>query len=250
MSKGTKLLKVGDILPYKFGQFEVLEYLGCKKVKVKFLDENGYERFVTAGDAVLGKISNPYSRNCHGVGYLGVGEYSPKTNKVEYTLWSSMFARCYTEYSNRNTRSYSNKSVLEVWHNFQKFAEWCQSQNGFGVKGWQLDKDILVKGNTFYGPDFCVFVPQRVNLLFVKSDATRGQYPVGIIKCGKWFHVSCTSKERKSSYVGIFENVEDAFLAYKSTKEEIIKEVATFYRGVLDEKTYQALIDYKVEESD
>ena len=38
------------------------------------------------------------------------------------------------------------------------------------MQGWQLDKDILLKGNKIYSPDTCCFVPQEINSIAVDSN--------------------------------------------------------------------------------
>ena len=70
--------------------------------------------------------------------------------------------------------SYKGVEVCEEWYNFQNFAEWCETQkflNAKDVKGksYQLDKDILVKGNKIYSPDTCCFVPPEINSLFINA---------------------------------------------------------------------------------
>ena len=40
---------------------------------------------------------------------------------------------------------------------------------------FQLDKDSLIKGNKVYSESTCVFIPQEVNSLLVKSTASRGE---------------------------------------------------------------------------
>ena len=34
-----------------------------------------------------------------------------------------------------------------------------------------LDKDILYKNNTIYSKDTCIFIPERINILFTKNNA-------------------------------------------------------------------------------
>ena len=43
-----------------------------------------------------------------------------------------------------------------------------------------LDKDILYKNNTIYSKDTCIFIPERINILFTKNNAKRGNYPIGV----------------------------------------------------------------------
>ena len=47
-----------------------------------------------------------------------------------------------------------------------------------------LDKDIFCKGNKLYSRCTCIFVPQRINLLFTKSDKSRGKNRVLKLKGG------------------------------------------------------------------
>ena len=48
------------------------------------------------------------------------------------------------------------------------------------MEGWQLDKDILIKGNKIYSPDTCCFVPSEINNLFVGCNKSRGSLPIGV----------------------------------------------------------------------
>ena len=34
--------------------------------------------------------------------------------------------------------------------------------------------------NKIYSPDTCIFVPNRINCAFTKSNASRGKYPIGV----------------------------------------------------------------------
>ena len=52
--------------------------------------------------------------------------------------------------------------------------------------------------------------------------------------------------------LGYFNNVIDAFNAYKKAKEKHIKEIAqkNFDNGLINEQVYQALMNYEVEITD
>jgi hypothetical protein len=43
-----------------------------------------------------------------------------------------------------------------------------------------LDKDILHKGNKIYSPEYCIFVTQDINKLFIKCNKSRGKHPIGV----------------------------------------------------------------------
>ena len=118
-----------------------------------------------------------------------------------------------------------------------------------------LDKDILVKGNKIYSPGTCVFVPENINLLFIKSNATRGKYPIGVSydKSKNKFVSHCNNGKGKQIKLGIFNNSIDAFNAYKEFKENIIKQVADEYKNKypqFPQKLYNAMHKYKVEITD
>ena len=137
-------------------------------------------------------------------------------------------------------------TVDERWHNFQNFAEWYYDNY---IEGYHLDKDILFKGNKIYSPETCCFVPQEINKLFTKRQSKRGDYPIGVISNKKRF-ISIFTKEKKIFYLGSFATPEEAFIAYKTEKENRIKEIANKWKGLISDKVYQALINYQVEITD
>lgn len=118
---------------------------------------------------------------------------------------------------------------------------------GFGLSGWELDKDILVKGNKLYSRDTCCFIPSEVNNLLTKRDNDRGEWPVGVS-----FHKSSgkfrayLSINGKKKFLGLFATPEEAFQAYKAAKEAQIKVVANKWKHLLDERVYLALMSYEV----
>ena len=86
-----------------------------------------------------------------------------------------MLRRCYDEKLHKKYPTYIDCKVCEEWLNFQNFAKWYYN-NYYEIENEKicLDKDILHKGNKIYSPDNCVFVPNNINVLFVKSDKSRG----------------------------------------------------------------------------
>lgn len=50
--------------------------------------------------------------------------------------------------------------------------------------------------------------------------------------------------------IGYFDNFNDAFLAYKKAKEAYLKEQAEKWKGKIDERAYNALMNYTVEITD
>lgn len=118
-----------------------------------------------------------------------------------------------------------------------------------------LDKDILVKGNKIYSPETCVFVPERINTLFIKKDNDRGVIPVGVRRVGNKYRARCNyiaiDNKNKRKELGTFDTPEDAFYkGYKLFKEDYIKEMAERYKDKIPENIYKALYRYEVEITD
>ena len=85
----------------------------------------------------------------------------------------------------------------------------------------------------------------------------RGQslYHVGVHRCqwGNCVRYQAHFHHNKSTvHVGYFKTPEEAFYAYKSGKEQKVKEIATqyFQEGKITHRVYQALMEYQVEITD
>ena len=170
-----------------------------------------------------------------------------------------MIKRCYDEKTIKKHLTYKDCSVCDEWHNFQNFAKWCEEnyyESKFKNEPMQLDKDILQKGNKIYSPETCIFVPRRINSLFIKSDKARGDCPIGVTfrkdngKYRSYCNVQYKEEPRKQIQLGQFNTPEEAFYAYKQFKENYIKEVADLYRPYIPEKLYNAMYRYEVEIDD
>lgn len=207
---------------------------------------------------MCGKISG---KPIFGIG-INTGEFPASIgNKPtkEYILWTGMLRRCTREWLIKKP-TYIGCTISENFKSYAFFYEWCQEQVGFENKddknmAWHLDKDLLIKGNKLYSEDTCVFIPLRVNSLLVKGDSIRGKYPIGVRKQtkDKRFKSYCkdgTEGTNKQTQLGSFDTVEEAFQAYKTFKEAIIKRVAEKYKDQLDPRAYQALMNYQVEITD
>lgn len=194
----------------------------------------------------------------HGIGFKGMDYQSYDGEKMlkEYSLWKGMLLRCTNKYWIKKP-TYENVTCSENFKSYTFFYEWCNRQVGFknvDEKGnyWQLDKDLLLKGNKLYSENVCVFVPQKLNLLLIKYDAKRGDYPLGVSWCEKRgkFQTGCKDYLGVSRNLGRYCTVEESFQAYKTFKEMTIKQAVEGYKEVLDERVYQALLNYTVEITD
>ena len=87
----------------------------------------------------------------------------------------------------------------------------------------------------------------------------RGSLPIGVSYCKqgqKHYRARVSNhilEENKRIDLGTFNTLEEAFQAYKTTKEKVIKEVADYYKNKypkLPKKLYDALYAYEVEITD
>lgn len=243
-------IQVGELIENFYGcKYEVTEVY-AKTCKIKFLDAFGYEKVVLKNDARRG-IRNPYRRSVAGVGYIGEGPHNSVSSSQLFMTWSNMLMRCYDEESLKKHVTYAECSVDERWHCFQVFASWCESQTEFTKNiDWHLDKDILIRGNKVYSPETCCFVPRDINNLFTLRGNNRGEYPLGVHQAPYGRFVAQINRDSKRVCLGRFDTPEEAFLVYKTAKEEVIKKLAVDYKGSINNAVYESLINWKVEVTD
>ena len=162
-----------------------------------------------------------------------------------------MLRVCYDEKYSNKYPTYKDCEVSDNFKYFPYFKDWCSKQTGFGKEGWQLDKDILIKGNKVYSEDVCAFVPSEVNRLFIKRDSLRGDLPIGVRYYKKVRkYAAQMSRFKKAIHLGYFYTPDEAFNAYKEAKEAYIKEVANKWKDQIDPRVYEALMKYRVEITD
>ena len=237
------------------GKCFIIDYKGKDDVTVMFYSPL-YVTKVRMGNLQRGKAVNKMFRSVYGVGYLSDGKFSKIGNENCYAFWSNMLGRAYGKASIEKLTTYTDVTVCEEWHNFQNFAEWFYSQtfsNHVDMDGctYQLDKDILMRGNKVYSPETCCFVPQEINSLILKSEAKRGEHPIGVSNDSeRCLFRSVHNVNGKQKFLGRFKTSEEAFQAYKQAKEAYIKEVAERWKGKIDDKVYQALLEWNIEITD
>lgn len=173
-------------------------------------------------------------------------------------LWENIKNRC--EYlpkiDERRFGKYSGADACESWKDFQNFAQWFEDVQALEYydKGWQLDKDLLVKDNKMYGPEFCVFLPEEVNKALNTKSRTRGELPLGMsynkpeINARTHINVrfNCKYPEFIASAYLPADQIEVGFAIYKTAREKYIKFLAEKYKDKLDPRAYEALKNYEV----
>ena len=235
------------------GDFKILKYNDTTNVEIEFL-KTGYETAVRLGDIKNGKVKDPYLPFVYGVGMLGTKYPSREgdRNTKEYLLWKNMLKRCYSDDFKKKNPTYIDCEVSDNFKSYEYFYEWCHKQIGFSVDGFELDKDLLIKGNKVYSETTCVFLPREINLLLVKSTASRGEHLIGVRwhKRDKTFVARVRKNKGKQECLGLFKTELEAFNAYKTAKEAFVKEQANKWKGKVDPRAYEALTNYTVDVND
>lgn len=232
----------------KSGVCTVIEYIDSRNIVVEFQD--GYRKVCQANSLKKGNIKNPYYPSVQGVGFLGEGPYITSKDKVltqESITWRGMLQRCYDTKFLLKHPTYEGNYTSTHFNNFQNFAHWCQSSVGFNNKSWCLDKDIILRGNKEYSQDSCAFVPHEINNLLISSKICRGEMPIGVSyhKDKRMYSASC-HRNGKQVEIGMYLDPLEAFESYKAFKESNIKAVANKWRGQVDDRVYESLMQWEV----
>lgn len=260
-------MKVGGKLSHLYEEklnkqgclMKIIEDNGSSDIIVEFQDEYKYRKHTTYANFKSGSIRNPYYPSVYGIGITGC-KYPTKINELstkEYVAWMGMLRRSFAKTVKNRQPTYKNVSCCKEWENYEFFYEWLHNQSNFNRwyqgKRWAIDKDILNKGNKTYSPDNCCLIPQNVNCLFLKREAERGKYPIGVRHREEGFIAVCRNPFLdKAVELGCYSTPEEAFQAYKIYKENIIKQVAEeeYRNGNITKQCYEAMMKYEVEITD
>lgn len=182
---------------------------------------------------------------------VGVNDFPTNTNVDgkdiwEYKSWWSMMRRCYDEKYKAKNPTYGECVVEEYFHSFTNFYNHVTTMVGYDNETYELDKDLLVKGNKCYSRDTIVFIPKEINSFLVNAKGS-GDLPVGVSKCvlaEKTRYKARIRKGDKREYLGLYDTPEQAYQAYKDEKESYAKVIAEKWKGKIDDRAYNALINY------
>lgn len=186
--------------------------------------------------------ANKWKRTLYGIGYLGCSDSCATKDNYMYSKWANMIQRCYDEETHKLKPYYASCTAEAEWHNFSNYREW-HKENAMGDSKVDLDKDILLQGNTVYSSDTCTLITHFANTIFeergldtnIVLNNTTGKYDVTMSVLGK------------KEVVGTFDTKEEAKQGYLKYKEGYIRKYAKKCKSKIPDKTYQAMMHWKVE---
>lgn len=257
---GIEKIRIGEQNYNTMGQLmTIVDYIDNRTVTVEF-DGTGRTKICEYQNFQRGTVKDNFYPRVYGMGYLGNGvsqEKGAKDKKKSYKVWHSMLMRCYDKGVHKTHPTYIECNVCDEWLCYETFEKWFdKNYYTVGDERMTLDKDILFKRNKIYSPDTCIFVPERINGMFVRRNKDRGKYPIGVSYDSghKKFKANVSiiigRNEYKNHCLGFYDTAEEAFAAYKKAKEEQIKIVADKYKDKIPQKLYDALYGYEVEITD
>ena len=229
---------------------KIIRYANSMDIDIEFQDDNKYiTKHRRYDDFIKGKVQNPFDKTVFNIGYLGEINIVDAHSK-SYHTWKGILERCYDQNFQKYKPTYKDCTICEEWLNYSIFKKWFENHIYY-IQGerMDLDKDILHKGNKCYCPQYCIFVPSRINTLFTNGTNVRGKLPVGVTLDRTTYRARLSTLEGRKD-LGHYKNIEYAFQAYKIAKEQYIKKVADIYKDKIPLQLYNAMYDYKVEITD
>lgn len=171
----------------------------------------------------------------------------------QYQIWKNMLSRCFNQKLKDKFPAYLDVTCCDDWLRMSNFINDIQGIENFDKRaiGWQLDKDIIVKGNKVYSKNSCCFVPKEINCLLTNSKKSRGDLPIGLsLRTDTGKYQVRTRVNGVERYLGVFSSIEEAFTVYKNARESEIKRLAKTYKDQLAKNVYNSLLGWRIDFTD
>lgn len=248
MAKADPLFKAGNTHQVNDGEIIITHYKCAREVSIKFT-ESGFENVVTAGDIRNRQVRDKLKASVCGMGFVGGNHYTYTNSTEAYISWAEMIRRCYSNEYKEKAPTYENCTSCREWLNFQVFAKWYHLNRLSDDVKYQLDKDIINRGNKVYSPENCALVPRHINNIILDNKLKRGELPIGVFSSGKRF-MSQLKKRGVRVTFGSFATKEEAAESYINEKRKYLKDTATksYSRGEVSHDIFIAISNWKVGE--
>ena len=247
--KRAEWCKVGTTHQTNFnGECEVVAYRGSTDIDVMFKD--GTIVNTTSGNLKKGVVRNPNQPKIFGV---ATNDVPNSTGTKLYQIWHSMVRRCYSEVYQNSKPIYKDVTMQKSWllfSNFKKDVECLPFSSYCETHGYELDKDVLSNNNREYRLDSISFIPREINSVLIK-DIRFGVYKGYYVNNDGYYAPSTkgvVDKIRKRlGYKTSYKTPKEALFVYKECKKVQLKDLAERYKGKIDNRVYEKLVNYNFE---
>lgn len=228
------------------GVCTVIRYVSNKEVYVMF--EDGTLVKTRSGNLLQGRVKNPNHPSVFGVGINDTVDIICHSDK-RYTLWHSIIRRAYSAVYHEDKPTYKDVEVCDRWKRFSNFAEDIVKIPFYEkcvTNGYELDKDILGGDLKVYSPETVCFIPRSVNIFFSRNTQKGNDLPTGVTfnrRLNKYV-ASCNVGGKNTQHLGVFESSDEAVMAYKRVKQELLRNLANSLKGEIEDRVYNKLITY------
>lgn len=141
----------------------------------------------------------------------------------EYSIWTAMLKRCYSDLYHSYSPTYIGCKVCDEWHDFEVFLRWVVANHPRDDGKYCLDKDLISPGNREYHPDKCIFISQSLNKFAIDSNRRNGDVMTGASfhkRIGKFSSYCKNPFTNKLDHLGYFIDELNAHLAWREKKYE------------------------------
>lgn len=206
---------------------------------INYLYEYGSKEYKTLGTSIISdfKDGDGNWQSC-----VSFGGYTFKTRS--FSIWDNMKNRCTKGNSiQRNNHNYIGCTMCAEWYSYCAFMEWAIRQPEFYFKDYELDKDLLANGKEKqYSPATCCFIPAEINAFLASNSRHKNRdLPIGVCRVKSKFRASCAGVN-----LGTFDTAKAAYAAYRKCKQARAKALAQKYKGLINDRAYEALLKFKV----
>lgn len=165
----------------------------------------------------------------------------PAIGTRPYSIWVKIL--------NEVKDSKGRLSICRKFKNYTFFYDWYMGQVGSN-KDFRISYDLLDKSNMTFHYDKCVLLPVEIGRFMNRAKKSRGDLPMGVDRTGVGNFIARMSFNGERITLGSYRTPEEAFSAYKYAKELTIKHLAEKYKSEIDQRAYDALMNYTVDITD
>jgi hypothetical protein len=182
----------------------------------------------------MGINDAPFITNCKVGGKL----YSHPA----YVAWKNVLTRSFDQAYATRFPTYQGVKVCDEWLRFSNFLAWWKVHQ---KEGWQLDKDLLHRGNKVYSPETCIYIPNWINSFTLTGPKNTSTGRVGAFYCknrrkytSQCGHPISGEKIR----LGYFDSEQEARYYWLKKKSKIAHELKALMDAI-DHRIYKNVIE-------